>query len=65
MRDEFLNEHWFRSLDEVRQRLEMWRHQYNMIRPHSSLGNLTPSAYRQMVVQNSKDFAGILTFQVV
>ena len=42
MRDECLNEHWFRSLSEARQTIEAWRKDYNEARPHSSLGNRTP-----------------------
>ena len=40
LRDEFLNEHWFRSLDELQRKLHIWRNEYNFIRPHSALGNL-------------------------
>lgn len=52
IRDEFLNEHWFGSLHEVRGLLDEWRQDYNAIRPHSSLGYLTPMEYA------AKNFAG-------
>lgn len=42
VRDEFLNEHWFSTLAEVRQLMEAWRHDYNNVRPHSSLNYRTP-----------------------
>jgi len=42
MRDECLNEHWFTSLGEARETIEVWRRDYNEVRPHSSLGNRTP-----------------------
>lgn len=45
MRDECLNEHWFRTLSEARQTIEAWRRDYNEVRPHSSLGNLTPQEF--------------------
>jgi putative transposase len=45
MRDECLNEHWFVSLAEARQRIESWRQDYNEVRPHSSLGNRTPQEF--------------------
>jgi putative transposase len=45
MRDEFLNMHWFISIDELRQKAERWRIEYNMERPHSSLGMLTPNEF--------------------
>jgi putative transposase len=45
MRDECLNEHWFRTLAEARQTIEAWRRDYNQVRPHSSLGNRTPQEF--------------------
>ena len=57
LRDEFLNEHWFKSMDELRGRLEVWRNEYNFIRPHSSLGNLTPHAYRKNLELKTQEFA--------
>ena len=45
LRDEFLNETLFSSLRHARVELEEWRRDYNTERPHSALGNLTPSAY--------------------
>jgi putative transposase len=42
LRDECLNEHVFVSLGEAREIIEAWRHDYNHVRPHSSLGALTP-----------------------
>ena len=40
--DECLNAHWFLSLEDAREKIEAWREEYNMFRPHSSLGGLTP-----------------------
>ena len=42
LRDECLNEHWFRSLHQAREIIEAWREDYNGVRPHSALGNRTP-----------------------
>lgn len=42
MRDECLNAHWFTSVAEARRVIELWRLDYNHVRPHSSLGGLTP-----------------------
>jgi len=44
LRDEFLNEHWFSTLAEARNLMEVWRHDYNNVRPHSSLNYRTPAA---------------------
>ena len=43
LRQECLNASWFLSMADARQRIEAWRIDYNQNRPHSSLGNLTPS----------------------
>ena len=45
MRDECLNEHWFRTLSEARWTIQAWRRDYNEVRPHSSLGNRTPQEF--------------------
>ena len=42
LRDECLNEYVFSSLAEARAIIEEWRQDYNHLRPHSSLGTLTP-----------------------
>ena len=46
-RDECLNETLFSSLTEARHHIKLWKEDYNVIRPHSSLGNLTPHEYAQ------------------
>ncbi len=45
-RDECLNLHLFMSLTEARREIDAWRQIYNTRRPHSSLGDLTPSEYK-------------------
>lgn len=45
-RDECLSMEWFRSRAEAKVVIESWRRHYNDVRPHSSLGNLTPTAFR-------------------
>jgi putative transposase len=45
-REECLNEHWFLTLDDARETIEVWRLDYNRVRPHSSLGYLTPQEFR-------------------
>jgi putative transposase len=44
-RDECLNQHWFASLEEVRQTVEAWRIEYNTERPHRALGQQTPAVW--------------------
>jgi len=45
LRDELLNETLFTSLAQVRAVLAAWKDDYNNARPHSALGNLTPTQY--------------------
>ncbi|WP_157882830.1 IS3 family transposase [Deinococcus soli (ex Cha et al. 2016)] len=49
MRDEFLNVHWFLSVPQARLSLAIWRRDYNVVRPHSSLGNLTPHEFARQL----------------
>src|SRR6187551_4127389 len=44
-RDECLSLEWFRSHAEAKVIIETWRKHYNEVRPHSSLGYLTPNAF--------------------
>jgi putative transposase len=45
LRAEFLNTHWFTSLEEAQEELEAWRKEYNTERPHTALGLKTPSEF--------------------
>jgi putative transposase len=45
LRDECLNETLFTSLAHAREVLSIWKDDYNTVRPHSGLGNLSPAAY--------------------
>ena len=44
-REECLNQHWFRSIEEATMIIDEWRHHYNHDRPHSTLKYLTPVAF--------------------
>ena len=44
-RDECLSLEWFRSRVEAKIIIETWRRHYNEVRPHSSLGYLTPKEF--------------------
>ena len=50
-RDECLNSHEFESLEDARNKIEAWRIDYNDYRPHSSLGQLTPSEFADQFQQ--------------
>ena len=47
-RDECLSLEWFRSRAEAKAVIESWRRHYNEVRPHSSLGYLTPAAFARL-----------------
>lgn len=47
LRDECLNTLQFASIADAKEKIEAWRRDYNHRRPHSSLGQLTPSEYLQ------------------
>ena len=47
LRQECLNESWFLSLEDARDKVEAWRQEYNQERPHSALGNMAPLEYAQ------------------
>jgi len=46
IRDECLNEHVFESLAHARRLIGAWLYDYNNVRPHGSIGNMSPAAYR-------------------
>jgi len=47
LRDECLNLEYFRGRPEAVVVIETWRRHYNEVRPHSSLGYLTPQQFKQ------------------
>jgi putative transposase len=46
-RDECLSLEWFRNRTEAKAVIEIWRNHYTNVRPHSSLGDLTPTEFRR------------------
>jgi putative transposase len=52
LRAECLDAHWFTTLAEAKQVIELWRREYNESRPHRALGEQTPSEFaRQFAAQ--------------
>lgn len=54
-RDECLSLEWFRSRAEAKVLIEIWRRHYNEVRPHSSLGYLTP---KEFINRSPSDHSG-------
>jgi putative transposase len=48
-RDECLSMEWFRNRIDAKIVIEQFRRQYNGVRPHSSLGQLTPAEFKQQL----------------
>ena len=61
MRDELLNGEIFYTLKEAQILIEMWRKEYNTIRPHSSLG-YKPPVPETVVLQSAKTQLAGLTY---
>jgi transposase InsO family protein len=40
-----LNENWFIDIDEVVEKANEWRTEFNEVRPHTSLRYMTPNEY--------------------
>jgi putative transposase len=58
-RDECLSMEWFRNRIDAKITIEQFRRQYNEVRPHSSLGNLTPAEFKQQLSTTTNPEAAI------
>jgi putative transposase len=47
IRDECLNEHVFIDVEDARNKIAEWVEEYHSLRPHSSLGMMTPNEFEQ------------------
>jgi putative transposase len=47
-RDECLNVHWFLSLDDAQEKIDLWRTDYNSFRTHSSIDDITPDEFEEL-----------------
>jgi putative transposase len=44
---------WFRNRIDAKIVIEQFRRQYNEVRPHSSLGQLTPAEFKRQLLSTS------------
>lgn len=54
-RDECLNDNYFLDLKEARDVIEAWRIEYNDVRPHESLDQLTPNEFMAQYQQRNNN----------
>lgn len=52
-RIECLNQNWFLSLADARDKIKQWRHDCNSSRPHSSLNNLTREEFAERCIPSA------------
>ena len=55
LRDECLNEHWFRDIMDARYTIEHYRLSYNTERPHSALGGRPPAEYAEAITRTTTE----------
>lgn len=55
-RDGCLNENYFLDLEEAKEVVENWRIEYNTLRPHDSLDDLTPEEFMNNHKQQNQEF---------
>ena len=53
LRDECLGMQWFKNRIDAKILIEEFRRQFNEVRPHSSLGQLTPAEFKQKLSTNA------------
>ena len=56
-RDECLSMQWFKNRIDAKILIEDFRRQFNEVRPHSSLGNLTPAEFKQRLSTTDPEIA--------
>lgn len=54
---ECIDQNWFLSLDNARVKCEAFRHDYNHVRPHSSIGFKTPVEFMNSIGNPSQPMA--------
>jgi putative transposase len=47
-RAECLNENWFLSLEDAREKVQAWKEEYNKCRPHRALGSIPPLEFAEL-----------------
>ena len=66
------NQYWITSIEDVATLISKWKHDYNTLRPHSALGNMTPLQFRlaaeeanRLLKENKLDLTGNIKLATV
>ena len=65
LRQDCLNHNWFTDMEEVQKTLEMWKINYNLHHPHSSLAYMSPGDYARSSRENSEAIKPSATLDLV
>lgn len=57
LRDECLNTNWFLSFEDAKTKINSWREEYNVSRPHMSLNYLSPLEFVEKAAQHKAEFS--------
>jgi len=57
LRDECLNTYWFLSFEDAEAKINSWREEYNVSRPHMSLNYLSPFEFVKKTVQSKAEYS--------
>ena len=57
VRAECIDQNWFLSMADAQVKCEAFRHEYNTQRPHSSIGNKTPTEFMKSIGASSRPMA--------
>jgi putative transposase len=63
LRAECLDTHWFETMTEAKENIEVWRQEYNETRPHRALGERTPNEFTKGIAA-SRDSLGSQTAEI-
>ena len=55
LRDEFLSDNWFQTLNQARSATAIWQHDYKEVRPHHSIGRIAPARFAELYLKCAVD----------
>ena len=55
LRDEFLNDSWFQTLNQARSSTAIWQHDYKEVSPHHSIGRIASARLSELYLKLAVD----------